>query len=477
MTINNQINEHPDEKRIELYVLGSGKVTEQERSQIAGHLAACVECADLHHRIDNFYQALKGDLENYNEQLPVLSRGNFVQKNADRHPVRYADRPMIHEFESRLPFRIARWIVKHPVKASIYSLSSFALLGLLTYKLFGPAVVKDFSPINFQMRGQVMVLLNREGQEVGEWQTSKVFSDEYRVDRLEGEKKVGFADADNDGVNEIFYAEGGVDAVPTNTVIRSVSVNPVRENWSRRVRRKLDFVAKDEGNIIAYDVRKVIAGDKDGDRVPELYLLLTSGSFPSQVLKLKASDGEELGSYVHTGSLTRMYAYDLDGDSNDEIICSGTNNAFGSGVIVILDPRRISGISVHTPEYALKNISPALEKAYIRLPRTIVGMSNPNSARNSVVELNLNAQNDVFRVTLLEDGTKPTGSDYYVTFGYDLIPLGVEFGDGYMSLADSLYSTGKIAFKPDQAYAEKYMHQIQYWDGHEWKNKPTWMSK
>jgi hypothetical protein len=316
---------------------------------------------------------------------------------------------------------------------------------------------------------------NKYGDQVGEIEVTRELGESYRNNPEAFERITGLIDADGDGHDDIVWVERWTGDQKVDQRIHCVALNPVRTLWTHELRRELDYLLKTDANVIPYTITQVRLGDFDRDGRPEIYALLTSGTFSNQLLKLDAADGREMGCYVHTGGLNVIEFSDVDGDSIQEILLGGTNNSWSEATIAILDPRRVGGQSVHSEPYALRNSVPANEKAYIRIPRTIVGVHNPRNTRNFIEAILPNPQQNVLRVGVKDDSEESrTAITYYLTFRPDLSVLGVDRGDVYALVADSLHRAGKLPRQTDREYFADYVRELSWWDGEAWVHDPTW---
>lgn len=471
------MSEHPREITLELYVLGSETLTAEDRDAIHRHLDHCAGCDALAASMEKFYGDLRAELGNYSDNLPVLSPDELPIRTRQSIGPRGTHPPAGREVDPRFPFRVARWIVRNPVIATAGAFAGvmFASVLLLLFIPKDATAPRDLNPVELRAQGVMLQATNRYGEQLAEIEVSRDVGESYRNRPEIFEKITGLIDADGDGTNDILWVERWTGDQKVTQRIHCVALNPVRPLWTHEVDRELDYIHKPDANVVPYSITQVRAGDFDRDGRPEIYALLTSGSFSNQLLKLNAADGSETGCYVHTGGLNVLEFFDVDGDSIQEIILGGTNNSWSEATIAILDPRRVGGQSVHSRPYALRNSVPANEKAYIRIPRTIIGMYNPRNTRNFIEAVLPNPQRNVIQVGVKDDSEESRASiTYYITFRTDFSVLGIDRGDVYTLVADSLYRTGKIPTPVDQAYFTNYARTISWWDGERWVQKPSW---
>jgi hypothetical protein len=475
-----EVRDHPREMTLELYVLGSESMGEDEREGIARHLERCAGCREIAGRMEEYYAELRKDLAKFDDTLPVLSPDELPVKSAPLPGRRAGDRPAVHEVDTRLPFRVARWITRHPIAASAGTLFSFGLIaGLLFLALpEREREVTDINPTGFTMSGRMIVLRNNFGQEVGTIEGTDMLATVNANDPAKLPDLIQFVDADGDGVNEVVWYEATDGTQGWHRAIRCESLRPGMISWQHKIGGTDDYPGHPEAGGAIFSVQQLTAGDFDGTGGPELYALLPSGSFPAQIIKLDAARGGEIGRYRHVGGLATMRFVDIDGDTVPEIIAGGTNNSFGEAVVAILDPREISGQSPYRGDYGAAGVLPADEKAYIRFPRTIAGLADRSSVRNTIREINVDPANRNIRVSVIDNTDGVYGNaDYHVNMGFDLSIGAIERGDGYNLYTDSLIASGSLSFRPDGGYFGEYRKTISWWDGAQWVHHPTWNLK
>jgi hypothetical protein len=474
-------NEHPRESALELYVLGSDTLSDADQDAIERHIESCAGCRDLVDTMEEFYGELRTELGKFDSSLPVISPEELPLKVNQTIGARRGDRPAIHEVDPRLPFRAARWVVKHPVAAAAGTLLSFGLLAwliLLSVPAKTTDEVTDFNPAIVEMRGITLVAKNRYGQEVGEVVSGIELSRILQRDRTVFDKKVRLVDVDGDGRNELLWTERRTEATNSGYMMRCMSFHPDRGLWTFPITGGEKHEGSPEWNSARYtilEIRPILSRVKG---TPDVYMLLSSNLFPAQIVRIDARTGMEISRYYHPGALNPMEVADLDGDSLPEIIAGGMNNAFNDAVVVVLDPAGVSGRAPDGGRYAIRDVPPANEMAYIRIPRTIVGLADPANSRDRVTDIILNPENRSMSVSVKDDPEATVSNpDFHITFRRDLSIDLIEPGDGYRAVADSLFSAGIIHRKADRKYLNEYTKQISWWDGDRWVHHATWNLK
>ena len=218
-------------------------------------------------------------------------------------------------------------------------------------------------------------------------------------------------------------------------------------------------------------------GDFDADGKPEVFVQANHDYFPSLVLKLNAIDGVELGHYVHIGALLQMKFADLDGDGISEIVLCGVNNAYRQACLVVLDSRFIGGHSPLKGDYELAGYPPGLERAYVLIPKTVVGKvfqyeTKFNTARWLVIEKDSRRFHVVIREEFVEKTTfyNLDGVELSYYFNFGLAPESIGTTDVYDLMAEKLFADGRIPTLPNYEYFESHKKTLLYWDGEAWQN-------
>jgi hypothetical protein len=346
--------------------------------------------------------------------------------------------------------------------------------------LYGPI---DKNPVTAEFVGESLLVKNKGGEivdkiAVGPATVRRANGVGYD-NELMGLHYVTFFDVDGDGMNEVFWVQWDDEKTAQPGKICSKSVREDTLHWSIALRRTLDFPRKPDAKSDYFYPHQIAAGDFDGDGRGELFVNSTQDFFPSLVMKLEAKTGKDLGHYVHVGQLTSMKLVDLDNDGITEVLLCGVNNAFRKACLVVLDPRFISGHSPLTGDYVLAGYPPGLEKAYILIPRTIVGEAfSEDSKNNSASAIFLQQASRSFFLLIRDASSRnpPLNTklvDLYGYFGFDLRVQSFGTHDDYDLMAEKLFREGRISRMPDYAYFEEYKKTMLYWDGEGWQNQPV----
>jgi hypothetical protein len=361
--------------------------------------------------------------------------------------------PMVKQAAKRV------WNRRRPIGISIIVL----LLAVIGKMAYGPL---DRNPVKASLEGEVLVIENIFGEVLEKTIVGRVSRDYLR--------QVAFADVTGDGRNEIIWAQNFISGHSQLGEVYCRELESETFLWKSKLNRKLVFPDNPVQNE-DYTARQVLTGDFDVDGRMEVYVATVHTEYPSFLLKLDARNGVELGLYLNAGAIQVVVPWDVDDDGLTELLIGGISNAWRAGFLAVLDPRFISGHSPVPEHYRVDSIEPGFERNYMTFPRTIVSEAFPDQVPwGRVDDIFISQSNKSVRLSVSE----PTmNGDYnaivYPSFSFDFRPAGMQTGDDFDLLAQSLYARGLIKCKPDKAYLDNYMRQIAYWDGETWQSEPA----
>ncbi len=374
----------------------------------------------------------------------------------------------------RIPFvkQTGRKLWKHrlPIAATTIVL----LLLVIGRMWYGPL---DKNPVNASFAGEMMTLKNKFGDVVDVVQMGAYTVDYHLAGINTNSPMSALLDVNHDGQNEIIWIDYSdfAELHTANIICKDVSNQKIL--WTSQLKRYFHFPKKPEAQDNRYQSSKLFLGDFDNNGSPEIILKASSPYFHQIVVKLDAASGEELGCYLHVGGLYDISIADLENDGISEIILPCIDQPLRSASILILDPRFIIGHSPTQGDYVIEGVSPGTERAYINIPKTIVGEVFKYHAKYStcVIEEILEKEKR-FRVHVKDVNVALWSYQYFnisAYFNFDLSPAFVTTGDPYDLLAESLFVNKRINRLPDYQYFNEWMKTIKYWDGYQWVNTPT----
>ena len=127
---------HLDETTIELYVLNAPEV-ESEREQVEAHIAECDGCRETYTAMADFYADVETDMA-AGENLPAVRDEELPERIEQSLRKKYYDRGPLRPIEVGPPFRIARWVVKHPYTTAGGAVATVGLLVALLFLTLKP---------------------------------------------------------------------------------------------------------------------------------------------------------------------------------------------------------------------------------------------------------------------------------------------------------------------------------------------------
>lgn len=345
------------------------------------------------------------------------------------------------------------WKKRRPIAAAVF----LFLLIVIGKMLYGPI---DKNPVDYKFEGNFLIVKNQKGETLYE----KKFAFEFESLFGAHQKPVAFYDLNKDGINEVFWIEKKVIGNPSR--IRCFDLAKKKTLWLKELRMNLDF-PNDPVPTSALFAIDIIAGDIDLDSIPEIYINTRLwGYFPSIIIKAKAATGEQISAYIHDGNFASFEILDLDGDGRKEFLFTGMNNSLYSGVVLVLDPKKIYGYSPHDERHKLENSRDGEEKIYLTVPRTIVGKKLEHAGVLTSCNLeSIDTVRHTIRVSVddlhmnLKDIQSPM---YYIHFDFKLKPLGVSTSTAYEYWAEFLFKSGELDFKPDHKYLTSTLEGIMY---------------
>ncbi|MDP2208317.1 MAG: hypothetical protein Q8K98_06040 [Bacteroidota bacterium] len=365
------------------------------------------------------------------------------------------------------------WKLRRPIAAMVI----VTLLLVIGKMLYGPI---DKNPVTYTADGETLFLKNMYGEIV-----DKIFIGNFTVENINNNirdglsnKIVSLIDINRDKINEVIYTQAYRDT--RNNIVQIFCKDIIKDSilWSVNVERKLKFPYHPYVNSYLFHVGNISAGDYDNDGRPEIYINACHFSyFPGLLMKLDALSGEKLAEYINIGQFQPMEFADIDSDGVSEVILAGVNNSYDMAAVAILDTRFIEGHSPISKNYDIEEFKPGLEKAYLLIPRTIVGNYFRNEYRHNNTQ-NIDIKNSEKMIVIgIADCPLPSNNKkraaYFVQLNFDLSVKDIGTGNVYDILARQLYAEGKITRPVDYKYFDEYKKEILYWDGDKFVKYPT----
>jgi len=324
-------------------------------------------------------------------------------------------------------------------------------------------------PADFAIEGSVLVILDKQKQELWRWdtgyenlQTEDHYRENFQVIHKSGNilPLLVIRDIDADGDREVLFA-------PRR------ETDQTGEGWlycfdrkgTERWRFKAGGTFVCGGRVYPPDYR--IAGfnvhDHDGDGRLEIVVeSFHAPDWPCQLAVLDSS-GNRIGEYWNAGYLRELAYADIDGDGRQELIVVGVNNEYRGGCLIVFDTRNIRGGSPQSGEFACKGIDPGSELYYVTTPYTDVSAASGHYV--------CGFQNVDITETNWIHATTAEGLMIDFSFGLECLQVG--FGHGYKSRHATGVEDGKITSVLDDAYRQMIMAGVRWWNGSEMVAEPS----
>lgn len=363
------------------------------------------------------------------------------------------------------------WKWRRPIAAVI-----LLTLGLAVFRLaYGPL---DKNPVIYAFSGEMLLLKNKSNQQIEEIRVGErtVYATNEAGDMIQ---PVGFADIDGDGRNEVFWWQFPPDGPGNATTVNCKSIGEDTVRWSFVTSKTIHFLQSTDVSTPEFRAQRLIVEDLDGDGKQDVLVSALHNAFPCLVFKLDALSGGEISHYLHIGHLNDMRAWDLDGDGMKEVILCGANNAFKNACLVMLDPRNLSGVSPTTGDYVPAGYTPAREKAYMRIPRTVLGSLYEKVVKyNYASWIHVEPEKRTLRMHVTDVhgiGERPNervSADFDLIMGFNLSPVDITSGDNFDALYDYHLREKQIPSVNRNEYLREYKKTMFYWDGRDWRTSP-----
>jgi hypothetical protein len=317
-------------------------------------------------------------------------------------------------------------------------------------------------PADFAIEGSFLVALDKHEQELWRWDSGledlkneSFYREHFQVrDHNSGNilPAIIIKDIDGDGDTEVLFAPKRVTDQTGEGRLRCFDRKGA-EIWNFPAGKEL----RCGGKVYSPDYR--IAGfhahDFEGDGKFEIVVeAFHAPDWPCQ-LALLDHLGKLVGEYWNAGYLRDVAYQDINGDGREELIVVGVNNEYRAGCLMVFDPRRIGGGSPQSGAYACEGLAPGTELFYAVMPRTDV------SEALGLYEADLRTlditENRRIRAT--------SSIGLIFEFDFDLKPLQVTPGHGYVTAHERLTREGKVTSVLGAAYERMVLDGIRYWNG------------
>lgn len=450
---------HLDETTIELFVLRSPEI-EAQRPAIERHLRECDGCRELYDTIASFYADVRDDLTS-TENLPAVRKVDLPMQNRVGLE-RYHDMAG-REMISSAPFRAARWVVRHPYKATTSGLVVIGLAAALL-TLTPRLSFKDQNPAYVKNQNDSLQVYNRNDEFL--WSKYLGFKLQEPDRELRG-NVAQVVDVDRDGKNEVILVAGlgGIYSSSRDSIF--CFENDGRVRWSRKLGKKIKFGDRKFTNV--YSALSFQTGDFDNDGEIEVLVYAHHMTWEPAVLTLlSAKDGTTKGEYWHRGHIESLLIHENNNGTKD-IIVGGQNNSFDEAALIILDPRHFAGSAPSTPSDPCSDQVPGREKYFLLFPPTDLELKIGSHPRNTTGNLGFS---DSVLTAVVSEAAEWERVGLYYEFNTHMHCMAIYPSDDYRAQFEKCVKTGEL--KPmTKDYFENIRKNILYWDGEKFVHEPT----
>jgi hypothetical protein len=140
---------------------------------------------------------------------------------------------------------------------------------------------------------------------------------------------------------------------------------------------------KEKSFIPPYHISSFAVTSKHDARFPGPFVVVSANNstgYPNQVAILNGS-GTEVGEYWHSGHLPHIVVTDLDSDGVDKILLGGEDFGSMQATLVVLDPRRATGVFASREPAGghgqIRGFGTANEKAVLLFPALRKNLTGP----------------------------------------------------------------------------------------------------
>lgn len=421
---------------------------------------------------DNLLEA-KAELEKLNLNYPARKLELIPCKSFESV---FKNLDIVERFELRFYEKLkANYHKYHRVANWSFTVITFLIIVYFFFAYFLPYL--DKNPVHGRLQNGKFVVYNKYDIEI---RTIEIPNPVFDLDLKNSSNKVftkaiSVTDIDNDGRNEIIYANNFCSKDDKDKNILICLNSDGKERWKYTVEDK-NFIYEWENEEFkgVNCVEEIVIDDIDNDGYKEIFLsVLFKPYFPDRIIKLNHK-GEYISEYCHSGFFDYIKISDIDEDGKKDLVAVGINNypGFRCGVMAVFDPQNIKGSSFKTDPF-LNGIK-GTEKYYILFPKTFLTKFNVS---------NFNTANYIIKI---ENGIIVNVSDGYSDGIFDNTPIllyefnsnlqitNIGTSNQFLKQYDILLSEGKIQpISNMQVYLDSLKTRVRWWNGEEFEFKPV----
>jgi len=277
-------------------------------------------------------------------------------------------------------------------------------------------------------------------------------------------------DLDRDGMNEVLLSVFGFEAGVTDNLTCYNSDGTIR--WRRKLGESIK-TAENEYTGQTFTISHKIA-DQLEHGGPVRIIAVADNNYYSDFLYMLAANGNVLGKYLNLGSITGISLWGGP-EGKRKILFSGRHNGFRCGILGLLDPDSLDGVSPERHPYTLitPRMTRAKELAYVRFPSAVLMDGNALNSGESAFLLETNREFARVRLDLLTlpDSIRITHASGQAwveyTFNNSLTPISVTTSNEYDHVNEIMSKKHNGLGRRTLPGAEALMRGVSYWNGRE----------
>ncbi len=360
-----------------------------------------------------------------------------------------------------------------PVTLALSAAAVLIVFGML--KFMGRSSGSDSSqPSDFKIEHSQLIITNKTGRVLWRYDTGLAdLADDAAYRAHFGNRAVGhdfnhfqtnliIEDINGDGRAEVLFNVLNQDDHHQGRILCFDSKG--RLLWALDAGRDITFGQKKYSADYAFSGLEMFNDGRSGTK-KILVNARHEPHFPSYVDILSA-DGKLLGEYWNSGRISDYMFADVNGDRKRELVLAGTNNEYGKGCLIVLDPERVWGGSPQSGEYRSPDLKPGSELCYILFPRTEVDKLE-FSQREFITYVDFLGTGRLRAIA----GLSQVEYEFSPNLVVEDVVISDRFREKYWKYQDERkIPPGKL---DEAAYANALAKGLLYWDGAAWESAPT----
>jgi hypothetical protein len=393
-----------------------------------------------------------------------------IKQLQSRYPRRSINLIPVQSYEEVLARREVLYLQRRQIKersrqfvkdhANGVTLSAMVFVVML-FLGFWFGIVKNGEPASFTKTNEDRVVIrNKYGFAL--WKTEPGVSS----------KRIIIEDIDGDDEPEILVGYNcSSDHLPSDLVGNLVCYNAAG-NIDWKINTGKTMVYGDNIYPDLFSVRLIEVDDCNFDGIKEIICTSQHDFFPTRIMTVSI-EGKILSDYWNSGAFSDITVADVwPGNGVKEILATGTNNNYRTGILVVLDPFKMYGASPQSQDYYTNRTEPLGNAIYyLKFPLThftrLSGKNNRDVTREIILK------NDKIKFLLSGPSlTKKRFIDMFYFLNTKMEVLFVDLADGYYNLYALRFPDREPLPYNDPELLD-YFRKVQYWDGDTWRDSAT----